>query len=33
MEYYENGGDAAATLSWSSPSRPKERIPSTQLSP
>jgi hypothetical protein len=32
MEFYENGGGAVATLSWSSPSRPKE-IPSSRLAP
>ena len=30
-DYYENGGGAGATLSWSSPSQVKEIIPSTQL--
>ncbi|HEX7900880.1 MAG TPA: PQQ-dependent sugar dehydrogenase [Planctomycetota bacterium] len=33
MEFYENGGGAVATLSWSSPSRPKEIIPSSRLAP
>jgi len=33
MEMYENGGGAAASLSWSSPSVPKELIPSSQLYP
>jgi glucose/arabinose dehydrogenase len=33
MEFYENGGGATATLSWSSPSRPKEIIPASRLSP
>jgi hypothetical protein len=27
MEYFEKGGKATATLSWSSPSQPKETIP------
>jgi glucose/arabinose dehydrogenase len=31
MEYYENTGDATARLLWSSPSRPKEVVPSTRL--
>jgi hypothetical protein len=33
MEFYENGGRALSTLSWSSPSQPKEKVPTTQLSP
>ncbi|HWN97206.1 MAG TPA: lamin tail domain-containing protein, partial [Methylomirabilota bacterium] len=33
MEYYENGGGAAAQLFWSSPSVIKELIPSAQLYP
>jgi hypothetical protein len=33
MEYYENGVDASARLSWSSPSTPKQVIPSARLSP
>lgn len=33
MEYYENGGGAAAMLSWSSPSTSKTVIPQTQLYP
>ena len=33
IEYYENGGGAAASLLWSAPSVPKELIPSTQLYP
>jgi uncharacterized repeat protein (TIGR01451 family) len=31
MDYYENGGGAAAQLRWSSPSQLKEIIPQTQL--
>jgi hypothetical protein len=31
MDYYENGGGAAASLSWSSPSTGKTNIPQTQL--
>jgi hypothetical protein len=31
MEFYENGGDAVATLSWSSPSTPKQTIPQIRL--
>src|SRR5262249_8715024 len=31
MEYYENGGGATATLSWSSPSTAKNIIPQSQL--
>ena len=31
MEYYENGAGATAQLSWSSPSQPKQIIPSSQL--
>jgi hypothetical protein len=33
MEFYENGGGAVAKLSWSSPSRPKEIVPASRLSP
>lgn len=33
MDYYENGGDAAAMLSWSSPSTTKAIVPMTQLYP
>jgi len=33
MEFYENGGRALSTLSWSSPSQPKEKIPTQQLLP
>ena len=33
MDYYENGGGAVATLSWSSPSTPKAIIPTSQLYP
>jgi hypothetical protein len=33
MEFYENGGDATATLSWSSPSVSKRIVPSTRLFP
>ncbi len=33
MDYYENGGGAAATLSWSSPSTTKDIIPQAQLYP
>ncbi len=33
MEFYENGGDALARLSWSSPSQEKEIIPQSQLYP
>jgi hypothetical protein len=32
MEMYENGGDAAAQLRWSSPSTPKQLIPQAALS-
>lgn len=31
MDYYENGGGAVARLSWSSPSTPKQIIPSSRL--
>ena len=31
MEYYENGGQAVAQLSWSSPSTPKGIVPQSQL--
>jgi hypothetical protein len=33
MEYYENGGAASASLSWSSPSTSKTIIPTSQLYP
>ena len=33
MDYYENGGSASATLSWSSPSTTKAIIPQSQLYP
>jgi uncharacterized repeat protein (TIGR03806 family) len=33
MEYYENGGGAAAQLAWSSPSTPQAIIPQSQLYP
>jgi len=33
MEYYQNGGDAVASLAWSSPSTTQEIIPETQLYP
>jgi uncharacterized repeat protein (TIGR03806 family) len=33
MDYYENGGGAAASLSWSSASTPKVLIPQSQLYP
>jgi hypothetical protein len=33
LEYYENGGGATATLSWSSPSQAKQIIPATRLFP
>jgi len=33
MDYYEDGGGAAAGLSWSSPSQPKEIIPANRLFP
>jgi hypothetical protein len=33
MDFYENGGGAMATLSWSSPSIGKEIIPQSQLYP
>jgi beta-glucanase (GH16 family) len=33
MEFYENGGGATATLSWSSPSVSKRIIPTTRLFP
>ncbi len=33
MEYFENGGGASATLSWSSASQAKEIIPQSQLDP
>jgi len=33
MEFYENWGDAVATLSWSSQNTPKEIIPTSQLYP
>ena len=31
MEYYENGGDASASLQWSSASQPLQIIPTSQL--
>ncbi len=31
VEYFQNGGEAAARLLWSSPSTPKQIIPQTQL--
>jgi hypothetical protein len=31
MEFYENGGGATAKLAWSSPSTPKQFIPTAQL--
>ncbi|MDX1962067.1 MAG: PA14 domain-containing protein [Pirellulales bacterium] len=31
MDFYENGGGAVATLSWSSPSQPKQIIPNNRL--
>lgn len=33
MEYYENGGGAVARLLWSSPSTPRQAVPTTQLYP
>jgi hypothetical protein len=33
LEFYENGGAATVTLSWSSASRPKQIIPQLQLYP
>jgi len=33
LEYFQAGGGAMVKLSWSSPSRPKELIPQTQLYP
>jgi len=33
MEYYENGGGAAAQLHWSSPRTPKQLIPQAAFSP
>lgn len=33
MEYYENGGGATARLEWSSPSQPREVIPTDRLYP
>lgn len=33
VEFYENGGGATVTLSWASPSRPKQIIPQAQLYP
>lgn len=33
LEFYENGGRALSTLSWSSPRQPFEIIPSSQLFP
>jgi hypothetical protein len=32
LEFYERGGDALATLSWSSSSQTRELVPNTQLS-
>ncbi len=33
LEHYDNGGHAVARLSWSSPSRPTEVVPSSALRP
>lgn len=33
LEYYENGGGATAKLLWSSPSTPKQVVPTSQLYP
>jgi hypothetical protein len=33
MDYYQNGGDASATLAWSSPSTTQAIIPESQLYP
>ena len=33
MEFFENGGQAVAKLSWSSPSQPRQIIPPSQLYP
>src|SRR3954467_4705838 len=33
LEFYENGGGATITLSWSSASRPKQIVPQAQLYP
>ena len=33
MEYYENTGSAVARLLWSSPSQPREVVPTSQLFP
>jgi hypothetical protein len=33
LEYFENGGDASAALSWSSPSEPRAIIPTSALAP
>ncbi|WP_435011877.1 Ig-like domain-containing protein (plasmid) [Tundrisphaera lichenicola] len=33
MEYYEQGGSAVASLSWSSPTTPKAVVPASQLYP
>ena len=33
LEFYENGGGATVTLSWSSSSQPKQIVPRTQLYP
>jgi hypothetical protein len=33
LDYYENGGGATATLSWSSPSQTKQVIPASRLFP
>jgi hypothetical protein len=31
VEYYENGGGATASLSWSTPTKSKQVIPQSQL--
>jgi hypothetical protein len=33
MEYYENGGGAVARLQWSSPSTPRQAVPTSRLYP
>lgn len=33
MDYYENGGGAVARLLWSSPSQPRQIVPSSALTP
>ncbi|HKY36420.1 MAG TPA: PQQ-dependent sugar dehydrogenase [Polyangiaceae bacterium] len=33
IDFYENGGGATATLSWSSASQPKQIVPQSRLSP